>query len=411
MSEYYDLREVRTPDQRHGELTAGILAQLVHARKNAPAYASMFADIELNAVTSLEDMSSLPVTRKSDLVELQKNTPPFGGFTAFEEGELAHIFVSPGPIFDPETHRHDYWRFGRALHAVGMRKGDLVHNTFSYHLTPAGSMFSSGCRAIGATVIPGGIGQTEQQLDTISRLRPSGYSGTPSFLKILLEKADETGHDVSSIKRALVSGEAFPPPIRQGLSDRGIHALQAYATADLGLIAYESSADSGLIVDEDIYLEIVRPGTGERLPHGEVGEVVVTTLNPDYPLIRFATGDMSAFMEGESPCGRTNARIKGWMGRADQTVKVRGMFIRPELIAEVESRHQELERVRLVVDWVNQADTMTLKCETRSTDEGLADAVGQSIRDICKVRGEIELVEVGTLPRDGIVIDDIRKYE
>ncbi len=411
MSDYYDDKETRSSEERLASLTKDILAQLHHAKTKAPAYRKLFAEVEINDLSSLDDLESLPVTRKSALIECQKENPPFGGFTAFGDGELAYTFISPGPIFDPQTHRRDYWRFARSLHAVGMRKGDLVHNTFSYHMTPAGAMFSSGCHAIGATVIPGGIGQTEQQVETIAALKPSGYSGTPSFLKILLEKADDIGADCSSIVRALVSGEAFPPAIRQGLNDRGIHALQAYATADLGMIAYESSADSGLIVDEDVFVEIVKPGTGERLPFGEVGEVVVTTLNPDYPLIRFATGDMSTMMEGASSCGRTNSRIKGWMGRADQTAKVRGMFVRPEQVAELLKRYPDMHRARLVIDWIDQADSMTMHCEVDSPEPGMADAVGESIRDLFKVRGAVELVEKDALPKDGIVIEDIRKYD
>ncbi|MBX2867166.1 MAG: AMP-binding protein [Acidiferrobacterales bacterium] len=411
MSEYYDQKEIRSADERSASLTREILAQLQHAKTNAPAYQKLLENIELGDLSSLDDLEDLPVTRKSALIKLQQEAPPFGGFTAFKEGELAYTFISPGPIFDPQTHRRDYWRFARSLHAVGMRKGDLVHNTFSYHMTPAGAMFSSGCHAIGATVIPGGVGQTEQQVETIAALKPSGYSGTPSFLKILLEKADEMEADCSSIVRALVSGEAFPPAIRQGLNDRGIHALQAYATADLGMIAYESSADSGLILDEDVFVEIVKPGTGERLPIGEVGEVVVTTLNPDYPLIRFATGDMSAIMAGTSPCGRTNTRIKGWMGRADQTAKVRGMFVRPEQVAELLKRYPQIIRARLVIDWIDQTDKMTMHCEVESQDENLSDAIGVSIRDLFKVRGAVELVEKGSLPKDGVVIEDIRKYD
>lgn len=411
MTEYFDERETRSPEARHQALTVEIGQQLSHAKSRAPAYSALFADIEVEGFSSLNQLTSLPVTRKSALSELQRKDPPFGGFTAFDEGELQHVFCSPGPIFEPQTRRHDYWRFGRSLFAIGMRRGDLVHNTFSYHMTPAGAMFNSGCHAIGAAIIPGGTGQTEQQVETIAALRPSGYAGTPSFLKILIDKAEELGTDISSIRHALVSGEAFPPSTRAALAEKDIHALQAYATADIGLIAYESSADSGLILDEDVYIEIVTPGTGDPVAEGEVGEVLVTTLNPDYPLIRFATGDMSAMMEGTSDCGRTNRRIKGWMGRTNQAAKVRGTFIHPEQVAAIVKKHPEIGRARLTVDWVNQADTMTLKCEVASDQTGLSEAVASSIRELCKVRGSVELVVPGSLPTDGIVIEDIRKYD
>ncbi len=411
MADFYDQRECRTPPQREQELCKQVLAQLIHAKNNTPAYADILRDIDLDALKTLDDIESLPITRKSALLSLQQENPPFGGFVSVPVSELDYVFVSPGPIFEPQSRRPDYWRFARSLYAAGVRVGDLIHNTFSYHLTPAGAMCSSGCQALGATAIPGGVGQTEQQLEAIARLRPNGYCGTPSFLKILLEKADDTGADISCINKALVSGEAFPNSIRQDLTERGIHALQCYATADLGLIAYESSADSALIVDEDIYLEIVRPGTGERVADGEVGEVVVTTLNPDYPLIRFATGDMSAILSGASSCGRTNRRIKGWMGRADQTAKVRGMFIHPEQVDRIVKKHAEIYRARLVVDWVDQSDKMTLLCESESIDKNLCGSIEESIRDQCKVRGEVRLVEKDSLPNDGIVIEDIRKYD
>ncbi len=410
MTEFYDARETRSLDERQASLTSAVIAQLNHAKANAPAYGKILENTNLAELTSLEDLEALPVTRKSALVELQKLAPPFGGFTAFEKSELAYTFVSPGPIYEPQTHRPDYWRLGRALFAAGIREGDTVHNSFSFHLTPAGAMLTSGCHALGASVIPGGVGQTEQQVASITALKPSGYAGTPSFLKILFEKADEMNADFSSIKNALVSGEAFPPSVRQSLSDRGVNAVQSYATADLGVIAYESSAESGLILDEDVFVEIVKPGTGERLPFGEVGEVLVTTLNPDYPLIRFATGDMSAMMEGISPCGRTNARIKGWMGRADQTAKVKGMFVRPEQMAQLVTRHPEIERARLVIDWQNETDMMTLRYESDSGSEALSNAIEESIRELFKVRGGVELVDANSLPKDGVVIEDIRKY-
>jgi phenylacetate-CoA ligase len=321
------------------------------------------------------------------------------------------VFASPGPIYEPGYATSDFWRLARALYAGGFRRGDLVHNSFSYHLTPAGMMLESGAHALGCVVIPAGVGQTELQLQTIVDLGPQAYVGTPSFLKILLDRADEQKLDISSIAKALVSGEALPPPLRDGFSDRGIRVQQCYATADLGLIAYESVAAEGLIIDEGVYLEIVRPGSGDLVKDGEVGEVVVTPLGPEYPLIRFATGDLSAFMPGASPCGRSNRRIKGWMGRADQTAKVRGMFIHPQQVNKVVKRHPEIIRARLLVDWVDQADEITLRCETASRDDSLLAAIAESIRDICKLRGAVEIHEPGTLPNDGKVIDDIRNYD
>ena len=411
MSDYYDQRECRSQDERREVLTAEIIAQLKHAKANTSVYAERFKEFDLEQINSLEALQKLPVTRKSELIALQKQTPPFGGFTAIDQYSLDHIFISPGPIYEPQTSRPNYWRFARALHAAGFRSGDIIHNSFSYHMTPAGMMFNNGGHAIGATVIPGGVGQTEQQLDAINRLKPTGYAGTPSFLKILFEKAAELNVEISSIKKALVSGEAFPPVIRQGLKERGVEAVQCFATADLGMIAYESNADSGLIIDEDIFIEIVRPGTGETVPTGEVGEIVVTTLNPDYPLIRFATGDMSAFMEGESACGRTNLRIKGWMGRADQTAKVKGMFIHPEQIADIVKKHNAVSKARLVIEWINQADHMTLHCESTDQTEEFTNKIGQSIRDLCKVGGDVNIVDPGSLANDGIVIEDSRKYD
>ncbi len=411
MTKYYDQRETRPSDERAASLTADVLAHIVHAKTHSPAYAEILGDVDIGDLATLEDIAALPLTRKSELIERQGQAPPFGGLAALTGEPLTQIFASPGPIFEPQTARADYWRMARALFAAGIRKGSLVHNGFSYHLTPAGSMLETGCHALGAAVVPGGVGNTEQQLESIGLLKPDSYCGTPSFLGILLDRADEAGLDVSSIDKALVSGEAYLPNLRQKFADRGITGLQCYATADLGLIAYESSAESGMIVDEDVYLEIVRPGTGEPLPDGEVGEVVVTALNPDYPLIRFATGDLSVILSGTSPCGRTNRRIKGWMGRADQTVKVRGMFVHPSQVNGVARRHSGILRARLVVERLDQADAMTLYCECEHRVDGLADAIAESIRELCKVRGGVELVEPGTLPNDGIVIEDKRSFD
>ncbi len=411
MSDYFDLEEIRAPGEREEALLEAVRDQVAHARENAPAYRQILADFDARSIDSAEAITQLPVTRKSDLIERQRSERPFGGLTAFKPGKLRHIFASPGPIYEPGTARPDYWRMARAAYAAGFRGGDLIHSSFSYHLTPAGAMVDTAAHKLGCAVIPGGVGQTELQLQAIADLKPDGYIGTPSFLKILMERAEKELIDVSSLKKALVSGEAFPPSTRAFLKDRDIFALQCYATADLGLIAYESFPDSGLIVDEGIYLEIVRPGTGEPLPDGEVGEVVVTTLNPDYPLIRFATGDLSAIDDGMSGCGRTNRRIKGWMGRADQTAKIRGMFVHPQQVGKIMQKHAEIMKSRLTVDWIDEKDQLTLRCEVDRPEAGLADQIADSLREYCKLRGEVELVEVGSLPNDGLVIEDIRKYD
>jgi phenylacetate-CoA ligase len=411
MSEFYDSLETRSADERQAAQFDSIRAQIEHVKANTTAYAESLKDIDPVSIIDPASFSSLPLTRKSELIELQKADRPFGGYTANNIAQFSHVFASPGPIYEPGFDVADFWRFARALYASGFRPGDLVHNTFSYHFTPAGKMFDNAAAALGCAVIPAGVGQTELQVQTIADLKPSAYVGTPSFLKIILEKADELGADVSSISKGHVGGEALPPPLRDGFAERGINVLQNYGTADLGLIAYESAAREGLIIDEGVYVEIVRPGTGELVAEGEVGEVVVTTLGREYPLIRFATGDMSAVLPGQSPCGRSNMRIKGWMGRADQTAKVRGMFIHPEQVDKVAKRHAEIGKLRLVVDWVDEADQITLQCETEAGDESLAAAIADSIRSICKVRGEVELLAPGSLPNDGKVIDDIRKYE
>jgi len=410
MSEFYDSLETRNPGEREQAIQQALHTQIAQAKSNTTAYAELLGEVDADNVETAIDFSKLPITRKSELIELQGHSRPFGGYTATNV-EHTHVFASPGPIYEPGYATPDFWRLARALYASGFRRGDLVHNSFSYHLTPAGMMLESGAHALGCAVIPAGVGQTELQLQTIVDLGPQAYVGTPSFLKILLDRADEQKLDISSIAKALVSGEALPPPLRDGFSDRGIRVQQCYATADLGLIAYESAAVEGLIIDEGVYLEIVRPGSGDLVKDGEVGEVVVTPLGPEYPLIRFATGDLSAIMPGASPCGRSNRRIKGWMGRADQTAKVRGMFIHPEQVNKVVKRHPEITRARLLVDWVDQADEITLRCETASRDESLVAAIAGSIRDICKLRGAVELLEPGTLPNDGKVIDDIRKYD
>ena len=410
--DFHDTRETRDPEARERELLTRLPAQIAHARAAAPALGRLLADVDPDSVTSREALATLPVTRKSELLEMQKAARPFGGFSAVGWGAACRrVFASPGPLYEPEGARPDYYRLARALFAAGFRAGDLVHNTFSYHFTPAGSMMETAAHALGCTVFPAGVGQTEQQLAAIADLQPNAYVGTPSFLRILLDKADELGVSVSFTK-AFVSGEAFPPSMREAFAARGITACQAYATADIGLIAYETPAREGMVVDEDVLLEIVRPGTGDPVAPGEVGEVVVTTFNPDYPLIRFGTGDLSAVLPGASPCGRTNVRIKGWMGRADQTTKVKGMFVHPGQIAQVVRRHPEITRARLVVDNPDLADRMTLMCEAAGGgSEALAAAVAASIRELTKLRGEVAFLPAGALANDGKVIDDVRTYE
>lgn len=408
---YYDRLETRDPEERERALMAALPRIVALAKERAPGFARILAHVDPQAVTDRRALADLPVTRKSSLLELQRQTPPFGGLATVAPGELARIFASPGPIYDPEGRRPDYWRTARVLYAAGFRKGDVVHNCFSYHLTPAGSMYETGAHALGCAVIPGGTGQTELQVRAIADLRPAGYVGTPSFLKIILAKAEELGADVTSLRKASVSGEAFPAPIRKELEARGIAAYQAYGTADVGMIAYETEAREGLVLSEDVIVEIVRPGTGDVAPPGEVGELVVTVLTPEYPLIRFGTGDLSAFLPGHSPCGRTNFRIKGWMGRADQRTKVKGMFVDPAQIAEVVRRHKEIVRARLVVSRDEAAlDRMVLKVEMGAPTES-TDAIAATLQDVTKLRGTVEIVPQGSLPNDGKVIDDTRPVD
>ena len=405
----FDARETRSPAEREAELMARLPRLVAHARRHSPYFARILAGIEPTAIASRAALAALPLTRKCDLIERQRAAPPFGGLNATPLPALARVFASPGPIYDPEGRGEDWWRFARALHAAGFVAGDLVHNTFSYHFTPAGSMLEGAAKKLGCPVFPAGVGQTEQQLRAIADLKPAAYVGTPSFLRILLEKADEQGSDASSLQKALVSGEALPGSLRQWFRARGIVVRQAYASADLGLIAYESEAEEGLIVDEDVLLEIVRTGTGDPVAAGEVGEVVVTRFNDDYPLIRFATGDLSAELPGASPCGRTNLRIRGWLGRADQSTKVRGMFVHPAQVAEVLRRHPGIARARLVVDNEEGADRMRLHCETGSAIDTAA--VAGSLREVTKLRGAVLLCAPGTLANDGKVIEDLRRYD
>ncbi len=410
MDAHYDALETREPAAREREMLARLPAQLAHAKSRSAHFGRLLAGVDPAEVTSREALAALPVTRKSSLLELQKASFPFGGLAATPVGSLARVLVSPGPIYEPEGRRADFWRTARSLFAAGFRAGDLVLNSYSYHLTPAGTMFETGLHRLGCAVIPGGVGQTELQARVVAQLRPAGYVGTPSFLKILLEKGDELGLDLASIRRALVSGEAFLPPVRDFLASRGIDAYQAYGTADLGILAYETPGREGLVLDEDVFVEIVRPGTGQPVADGEVGEVVVTAFNEDYPLVRFATGDLSAILPGTSPCGRTNRRIRGWLGRADQTTKVRGLFVHPEQVAAVLARHG-LAKGRLVVENDDGNDSMALRVERDGAhDADLARAVEETLRDLTKLRGEVRFVAGGSLPNDGKVIEDLRKY-
>ena len=414
MSNHFDALETRDPAQREAALLAALPKQVAHAKANAPAFTKSLQSVDALSVNSRGALAKLPVIRKHELLEQQKAERAkdiFGGFSAIAYGRaMPRIFASPGTIYEPEGARGDYWRMARAMFAAGFRENELIHNCFSYHFTPAGSMMETGAHALGCTVFAGGIGQTEQQVQAMAELKPAGYIGTPSFLKIIVEKAAEMGVALPSVRKALVSGEAFPPSLRDWLAERGIAGYQCYATADLGLIAYETSAREGLVLDEGVIVEIVRPGTGDPVPEGEVGELVVTSLNPDYPLIRFGTGDLSAMLVGTCPTGRTNNRIKGWMGRADQTTKVRGMFVHPGQVAEVTKRFPAIKRARLVVSGEMANDQVTLKVETLEA-AGLAEKISEAVRDVTKLRADIALVEVGSLPNDGKVIEDARSYQ
>ncbi|NPC58053.1 phenylacetate--CoA ligase family protein [Caenimonas soli] len=415
MSKHYDALETRAPAQREAELMAALPRQVAHAQRATPAFAAILGGVDAAGVTSREALARLPVTRKHELFERQRAaraTDPFGGFSALVRGpKMTRAFASPGPIYEPEGTAKDYWRAGRAMFAAGFRAGDLVHNAFSYHMTPGAFIMESGAHAVGCTVFPAGVGQTEQQLQAIGELKPDAYMGTPSFLRILVEKALETGSDISSIHKGLTGGEALPPTLRDWFTQHGLAVYQSYATADLGLIAYETQAREGLVLDEGVIVEIVRPGTGDPVPEGEVGELVVTTLNPDYPLIRFGTGDLSALLPGICPTGRTNSRIKGWMGRADQTTKIRGMFVHPAQVADIARRFPEVIKARLVVSGEMANDVMTLKVEAAAAPQGLDARIGEAIRDVTKLRGDVQLLQPGSLPNDGKVIEDARSYK
>jgi phenylacetate-CoA ligase len=409
MPEFYDDKESRPPELRERELYSK-LPDLIALAMTAPGWAEQLPGVDARSVTSRAALAALPLLRKANLNERQQTKPPFGGFAVPTPGRLKRLLMSPGPIFEPEGHGIDWWHAARALFAAGFRPGDVVHNAFSYHLTPGGFMLESGSHALGCTVIPGGIGNTEQQVEAIAHLKPSGYTGTPDFLKILLDTADEAGKDASSLKRGLVSGAALPASLRVEFAGRGVVVLQAYATAELGVIAYDTPARDGMIVNEHVIVEIVRPGTGDPVSDGEVGEVVVTSFNTHYPMIRLATGDLSAVLAGHSACGRTNMRINGWMGRADQTTKVKGMFVHPGQVVEVAKRHPELGRVRLRVTREAEQDVMTLAAECAFPASGLESAVAASLQAVTKLKGRVELIAPGTLPNDGKIIADERSY-
>ncbi len=412
---FYDALETRSPEEREAALMAELPRVIAAAKAHAPAYRRLLAKVRPEDVTDRRALVDLPLTRKSDLIEMQRRDPPFGGLNAAPIGSVARVFSSPGPIYEVEGRRPDFFRMARAMYAAGIRSGELIHVAFSYHLTPAGAMVDSAAQALGCPVIPAGTGQTELQLRTITDLKPNAYVGTPSFLKILLDRAAEQNSVLGSIKKALVGAEAFPAVLRSEFRHRGITALQCYGTADLGLIAYESIGPDGevcpgMVLDEGIIVELVQPGTGDPVPPGEVGEVVVTTLTPEYPLIRFATGDLSALLPGPSPCGRTNHRIKGWMGRADQTAKVRGLFVHPEQVAEIVRRHKSIIRARLVIERPASADQMSLHIEMGEPAESVG-AIAESAQAVTKLRAEIVRVPEGSLPNDGKIIEDRRPVD
>jgi phenylacetate-CoA ligase len=413
-NDFFDGLETRAPAQREAEQMAALPKQVAHAQAHSAAFAEILKGVDAAAINSRAALAQLPVTRKSALLErqrAQREKDAFGGFSTLVRGpQMTRIFASPGPIYEPEGAARDYWRTGRALYAAGFRAGELVHNAFSYHMTPGAFILESGAHAVGCTVFPAGTGQTEQQLQAIAELRPDAYTGTPSFLRILIEKAAEAGVDASSIRKASVGGEACPPSLTAWFAEHGVAVYQTYATADLGLVAYETAAREGLVVEEQVIVEIVRPGTGEPVADGEVGELVVTSLNPAYPLIRFGTGDLSAVLPGTCPTGRTAPRIKGWMGRADQTTKVRGMFVHPGQVADIARRFPQVGRARLVVSGEMANDQMCLRVETPEVDESLRELIAAAVRDVTKLRSEVELVAPGSLPNDGKVIEDARSY-
>ena len=406
MSQFYDELETRSDDERRSAYAKALPDQIARA-KATPRLAKLLSAVDPTAITSIDALAALPVIRKSELVSAQADHPPFGGFTGGAPSDFAHIFQSPGPIYEPGNVSHDWWRIGRFLHACGIGAGDIVQNCFGYHLTPAGMIFESGARAVGASIVPAGTGQTELQVRAAADIGTTAYAGTPDYLKVILDRADQMG-EALKITKAAVGGGALFPSLRQEYADRGIMCLQNYATADLGNIAYETPAQEGMVIDENVIVEIVTPGTGTPVQPGEVGEVVVTTLNPDYPLIRFATGDLSAVMPGQSPCGRTNMRIKGWMGRADQTTKIKGMFVRPEQVADFVAQHGEVQKARVVASREGEMDVMTVQVEAEGGDHADFEA---SVAELLKLKAKVEILKPGSLPNDGKVIDDQRQYD
>jgi phenylacetate-CoA ligase len=416
MTDFFDALETRSPAEREAAQMAALPTQIAHAQASSAAMAEILRGVDASTVNSRAALAQLPVTRKSELLDRQKalraaGGDAFGGFSALVRGpRMSRIFASPGPIYEPEGHTADYWRTGRALYAAGFRSGELVHNSFSYHMTPGAFILEAGAHAVGCTVFPAGTGQTEQQLEAVLDLKPNGYTGTPSFLRILLEKAKEAGANIACLTKASVGGEACPPSLTAWFKEQGVDVYQTYATADLGLVAYETSARQGLVLEEGVIVEIVRPGTGDPVPEGEVGELVVTTLNPAYPLIRFGTGDLSAILPGTCPTGRTAPRIKGWMGRADQTTKVKGMFVHPSQVADIARRFPQVGKARLVVSGEMANDSMCLQVEAAEALDGLSALIEAAMRDVTKLRGTVQVVSPGTLPNDGKVIEDARSY-
>ncbi|MEM9205921.1 MAG: AMP-binding protein [Pseudomonadota bacterium] len=413
MTEFYDDLETRDPEKRETAHFQSLGPFLQQVASEAPGWAKRLDGVDLQAVKSRADLVQIPVLRKPEMMAAQTENPPFGGFAAINPGQGGRIFMSPGPVYEPQGKGPDPWRAGRSLFAAGFRRGDIVHNSFSYHLTPGAFILDEGLRALGCMVMPAGVGQTEQQVEAAAHIKPTGFVGTPDFLKVLLDRAQDVGLSLASISKALVSGGALFPSLRKEYRDRGVSVLQAYATADAGVIAYESDAMEGLIVDEGVILEIVRPGTDDPVPDGEVGEVVITVFNPSYPLVRFGTGDLSAVLDGQSPCGRTNMRIKGWMGRADQRTKVKGMFVDPKQVAEIAARHPEIEKARLVVTRDGDSDAMMLRVAASvSTDaESFLERVVETMSDVTKMKGSVEIVAKESLPNDGVVIADERDYD
>ncbi len=411
MSKYFDQLETRSVDQRESDLFSKLPKRLKKTVKKSPGWFKFLDGQDLSMVTSRPSLAQLPVLRKSALKQMQTQNPPLAGFSIGGNKNFGRVFMSPGPIFEPMGPGDDPWRGARALFAAGFRKGDLLHNTFSYHLTPGGFILDYGARAMGCAVIPAGTGNSELQLDAIEQLRPCGYTGTPDYLKVLLDKGNDLGRDTSSINKALVSGGALFPSMRKEYAERGVAVRQCYATAEVGVISYESDAMDGMIVNEDVIVEIVQPGTGDLVPEGDIGEVLVTVFSKGYPMIRLATGDLSAVLPGISPCGRTNQRLKGWMGRADQTAKIKGLFVHPSQIADIAKKHPELARLRMIVERDGASDKMTLKAECATPSDQLATAISQTMKTICKVRGDVEFCPPDTLPNDGVVISDERDYD